>query len=450
VHNLVRTHDRRIAAAHDQAVAAHARARQEQSLASERAMEAIMPGIARELADEAAADTRFPPGYVRTISKIPSPAERAANARAAMDRLAASRAVTARAAAVGSLPGRPAVGTHHATVPRLPGEPREEGQGAALRPTPGTHHAPVPRVAVPLAPSAAAPPSSLPPSTWGLPGADGSRPAAFFPPLAFEQMDLDIPDAPVFAGHPMPSPMTPSSSDPDGSDPGGSGPGGSHPGDPVPGRSGGPDPTFDIFAFDEYQVPVPGSSAECSVRRQVTFMVLRRSHGPYKISSSVRAATMGLITNRFPHDQNRYAQQGAIWVDELVSWAINHSRVTGEDQRLLSADKRNEPWLSQFMHLIPPALGSQLEVIGIEVAKVRAPILHAHLMQDARGYIGSAVDYITPREVRNVLVRQFTEVGHAAALERFHALRYDLGNVGIQRNDASVPARAGRRSSCCK
>jgi hypothetical protein len=28
------------------------------------------------------------------------------------------------------------------------------------------------------------------------------------------------------------------------------------------------------------------------------------------------------------------------------------------------------------------------------------------------------------------MVRQFTEVGQAAALENFHALRYDLRNVG--------------------
>jgi hypothetical protein len=35
------------------------------------------------------------------------------------------------------------------------------------------------------------------------------------------------------------------------------------------------------------------------------------------------------------------------------------------------------------------------------------------------GTIGNAVDYLTPREVRNVLVRQFTDVGQAAALERF-------------------------------
>jgi hypothetical protein len=87
-------------------------------------------------------------------------------------------------------------------------------------------------------------------------------------------------------------------------------------------------------------------------------------------------------------------------MNELVSWAMNHSRVTGEDQRLLSADRRNEPWLSQFMNLIPAALRSQLEVIGIEVAKVRAPVLHPDLMQDARGYIGNAVDS-TSRHVRS-------------------------------------------------
>jgi hypothetical protein len=87
-------------------------------------------------------------------------------------------------------------------------------------------------------------------------------------------------------------------------------------------------------------------------------------------------------------------------------------------------------WLSQFMHLIPAALRSQLEVIGIEVARIRAPVLHLDLVQDARGYIGNAVDYLTPREVRNVLVRQFQQVGQAAALARFRALRYQLNNVG--------------------
>jgi hypothetical protein len=58
-------------------------------------------------------------------------------------------------------------------------------------------------------------------------------------------------------------------------------------------------------------------------------MVLRRSHGPYVIGSSVTAATtMEPVTRRFPHDQN---SDGAVWIDELVSWAMKHSRVTGED-----------------------------------------------------------------------------------------------------------------------
>jgi hypothetical protein len=218
-----------------------------------------MPGIDRELADEAAADTRFPPGWVRTIPRLPSPAERA---RIARDRLAASRAAAAREAAVGSLAGGPTVGTHHATVPRPADEPREGSRGPAIRPTPGISHAPVLRAVGPSASPAAAPRSTLPPSTWGLPNADGSRSAAFLPPLAFDEMDLDISAAPVFAQYPNPdpppSPLTPTgllilrglileSLGLEG---------------PTRGirfrgkRSGGPDPTFDIFAFDEYQVPV--------------------------------------------------------------------------------------------------------------------------------------------------------------------------------------------------
>jgi hypothetical protein len=241
-------------------------------------------------------------------------------------------------------------------------------------------------------------------------------------------MEQDFPDDPEFWEWPdpnhVPSTLTPANS-PKGSQSWGSLPGGS--------RSGGPDPTFDIYAFDAYQVPVPGRSVSGSdpVRRQVTFMVLRRS--PAHMSLVAVSSLLRWVSSRIVFQMIRtlYAQQGAGWIDELVSWAINHSRVTGEDQRLLSADRRNDPWLSQFMTLIPSALRSQTsEVIGIEVAKLRAPVLHAHLVQDARGYIGNAVHYLTPREVRNVQVRQFQEVGQAAALDRFRALRYDLRDVG--------------------
>jgi hypothetical protein len=69
-------------------------------------------------------------------------------------------------------------------------------------------------------------------------------------------------------------------------------------------------PTFDIYPFDEYQVPMPGTSAEGGgvVRRKVTFMVLRRSHGPYVIGSSVMPAITPYVANRFLDDQAMYAQ----------------------------------------------------------------------------------------------------------------------------------------------
>jgi hypothetical protein len=81
-------------------------------------------------------------------------------------------AAAARAAAAGPSPGRPADGTHHATVPRPPDGPGEEGRGAVLRPTPGISHAPVLRAAVPLVPSAAAGPAA-PPGGWVAPGTAG-------------------------------------------------------------------------------------------------------------------------------------------------------------------------------------------------------------------------------------------------------------------------------------
>jgi hypothetical protein len=118
VHNFIAMRDRDIAAAHDRRVRD-----------SERAIGGHDAGsVTRELA-EATADPRFPSGFVRTIQRMPSCAARAEQAR---QRLADSRAAAARAAAVGSLPGRPAVGTHHATVPRPPDEPREGGRGAAI------------------------------------------------------------------------------------------------------------------------------------------------------------------------------------------------------------------------------------------------------------------------------------------------------------------------------
>jgi hypothetical protein len=125
---------------------------------------------------------------------------------------------------------------------------------------------------------------------------------------------------------------------------------------------------------------------------------------------------------QFPSDPHLYAQQGAAWVDELVSWALNHSTITGEDQRLLSWDSMPEPWISPFMELIPLHLRSQLEFVGNAVAGVRAAVMHPHLLRDDRNHIGRSVDYLTPREVRNVLVRQFQHVGRDLALGRFHAL----------------------------
>jgi hypothetical protein len=97
-----------------------------------------------------------------------------------MKKAVAARAA-AWAAAVGPLHGRHAAGTSHATAPRLPDGPGEEGRGAAPRPTPGTSHAPVLRPALPPAPSVAAP-SNLPPSGWGVPSNGVSTLPTFFCP----------------------------------------------------------------------------------------------------------------------------------------------------------------------------------------------------------------------------------------------------------------------------
>jgi hypothetical protein len=154
---------------------------------------------------------------------------------------------------------------------------------------------------------------------------------------------------------------------------------------------------------------MPGTSAAGGVaeRRQVTFMVLRRSHGPYVIGSSVRPVTMPSVTHRFP--ATLIGDQGPGMPSRvLAGWMrllgpMTHSRITREDQQLLSADRRNEPWLSPMLQLIPAPLRSQLEIIANGVARERAQSLHAHLIQDARVYIGNAVDYLTPRDVRNDL-----------------------------------------------
>ena len=156
----------------------------------------------------------------------------------------------------------------------------------------------------------------------------------------------------------------------------------------------------------------------------VTFRVLCGA-GPYNTGGSTAPHNMRMPTRGYPTDRGLYASEGASWLDGVVDWAINHQRVSSETERLVGQNLSPEPWLSPFMSQVPPPLRAQLGLAAEVVAPTRAGLLHPDLL-DGRPYMGHAVDYLTPVDVRAILVHQFVDQGVRAARGRFYALRFDL------------------------
>jgi hypothetical protein len=94
-----------------------------------------------------------------------------------------------------------------------------------------------------------------------------------------------------------------------------------------------------------------------------------------------------------------------------------------ERERLVGSNRRPEIWISHFLDLLPTSLQAQSRMAGNHVAADRAKVLHPALLVD-RDFLGCAVDYLTPMEVRGILVKEHENEGKEAALATFKHMRF--------------------------
>lgn len=151
----------------------------------------------------------------------------------------------------------------------------------------------------------------------------------------------------------------------------------------------------------------------------------RRGQGATREDPSDRKwYKLALPTSMFPESRDQWGSQVAReWLRLVVTYGINHRVLESESCRSVSSDSRPEPWISQFLPLLPVELQDRLTAAGHKVAPHRAMLMHSFINKGAP--LGHVADYLTPDEVAAIIITPSEQEAKRVARRELLVLRYN-------------------------